>query len=154
MHTAPRRALQRGHHVQPAGIGQPDVEGDVDAVLRGVEITHHASNGCGRVGSQFSCVAGHRRAAGQLLADVEHGAELRRQLLAGSGCIGHVRDQLRGGVVGEAARAKRDPGLAKEQVREDSQRRDENQHDDPGCARRRLLAFNRKNPYHHTDVQQ
>ncbi len=136
-HAARGGAAQGIGHAAAVAIVQPDIEEQVHAVLRRVDVGHDAGDGGVRVGHQFGAVAADRRVAADRCAE----AEQRRVL------VGRQRGVCRpagggfrtGQAAGDGAQplgpSTADLGRAKQQIGQNAEVGKGHQHEQPGHPR-------------------
>ena len=137
-------ALQRLDHLEAVGVGEPDVEADVDMALGGVDVGDHVVDHVVAVAEELALVAADGGEAGDRLADAEErqvvGRHARRLVLALVAADLGEGGQPRHGALEAGDAAAADVGLAEEHVGEHADDGRDDDDDHPGEARRRLAV--------------
>ena len=150
--------LQRFDDLAAVRVRQPDVEQQVDVVLRGVDVGHHGVDGCVRVLQQVRPVAADRFKSVDRMPDPKQVRIAFRHvglqiLRVRSGSVGHVRHP-REHLTHPRDAAPANVHLAEQDVGHDAHHRHGDNHDDPGDPRRRLAMRPQQHPHAESELNQ
>ena len=150
--------FQRLDHLESVVVRQPDVEGQMDMILRGIDIRDHGLDGRVGIRQQARAVAAHGLEAIDRMADPEQGGVSLRNFRLKiwpihSRGLGQVRHggQHRAQATHTAAA---DTGFTEEDISQDADHRQNNHDHDPGHPRSRLPVWPQNDSRNHAEVDQ